>query len=83
MNVAKLIDAITFALEYGPELEEVLKEKKQARLNAEHKANAHRLKLCFDHRQEQNRSIYSEQNCAYCKLLKENQLLTTNEEETK
>jgi hypothetical protein len=29
----------------------------------------HNLNLCYKHRQEQNRSHYSEKNCDYCKLL--------------
>lgn len=28
------------------------------------------LNLCYKHRQEQNRSRYSEKNCDHCKLLK-------------
>jgi len=80
MSIIKYHDMLMLILNYGPELEELLKEKKQERLEAECEANAHRLNLCFKHRQEQNHSHFSEHNCDYCKL--QNQLLTTNEEET-
>ena len=79
MNVTQYHDMILLILEYGPELKELLEEKKQAKLNAEREADKHRLKLCFKHRQEPNHSHYSEKNCDYCKL--QAQLLTTNEEE--
>jgi len=80
MNVGKLIDALTLIFTHGPELEQVLEEKKRVKDDAEREANAHRLNLCYKHRQEQNHSHFSEHNCDYCKL--RNQLLTTNEEET-
>ena len=69
MKIADFIDTLTLIFTYGPDLEEVLKEKKREREDAERKTNRHRLDLCFKHRQEQNRSIFSEGNCDYCKLL--------------
>jgi len=54
---------------YGSELEEVLKEKRVANWEAERIARQNNLKLCIKH--ESWGSIYSENNCDHCKVLKE------------
>ena len=44
-------------------------KKEQQKIDAvKREQNRHRLDLCFKHRQEPNRSHFSEQNCHYCQL---------------
>ena len=65
-----MLDKIRLLFTYGPELEELLKEKRIKAKEKENLNNISRLTLCFKHRQEANYSYYSESNCAYCNLLK-------------
>lgn len=53
----------------GPELLEIIQEKRVARIHREAEENRYRLKLCYKHRQEQNRSHFAEHNCDHCKAL--------------
>lgn len=50
------------------EVEELILDKRAEMLQQEHENNRYRLNLCYKHRQEQNHSHYSEQNCHYCQL---------------
>lgn len=62
---------LTFALTYGPELDQLLKEKRETERIHILDEDRHRLKLCYTHRQERSQSHYAEHNCDYCKLQQE------------
>ena len=48
---------------------DILIAKEQRKIDdAERENQIHRLDLCYKHRQEPNRSHYSEHNCYYCQL---------------
>ena len=57
-----------FALTWAEDLEALIRQEREKREAKEFEENRHRLHLCFKHRQEQNRSHYSPQNCHYCQL---------------
>lgn len=61
---------LMFLLTAGPEIDAIIKEEKRKALIKAHEDNAHRLNLCYKHRQEQNHSHFSSHNCDYCKLEK-------------
>lgn len=63
---------------YNDQLEELLVKMKRDKENKERDARRHHLDLCLKHKQERNHSHFSEHNCDYCKLLKENVLLKGN-----
>lgn len=65
-----LLKRLTLIFSYGKELDEILMEKRMNKLMEEQKARKFNLKLCLKHKQEQNKSHYSEHNCDYCKLAK-------------
>lgn len=66
----KLFKRVWMALTYGPELEEVLKEKRSAAQEAARKAKSQYLDLCEQHQQRSPGSHYAEHNCAYCRQQK-------------
>ena len=64
-----ILKRFMLALSYGPELEALLKEKREELMRKEVEENRSRLHLCFTHRQEPLRSQYDQKNCDYCRLL--------------
>jgi hypothetical protein len=52
-------------------IDELLRKEALKKELERHEADKHRLKLCYMHRQERYRSIYSEMNCDYCNLLRQ------------
>ena len=66
----KFIKRLILVFRYGDEIDELLKDKRNTKDMAERESRKHNLDLCYEHRQERNRSQYSPHNCDYCKLLK-------------
>jgi hypothetical protein len=64
----KFLKRFYIALMWGPELESLVKEKREEAEKQAFKDKELNLKLCFKHQQEQDRSHYSEHNCDYCIL---------------
>lgn len=60
---------IVTAIKYGEEVEQYAKDRRVKREEARKQAEAKRLNLCYEHRQESNRSHFSKGNCDYCRLL--------------
>ena len=55
----------------GTELDEIIAEKKRVKADKERDSKKDNLNLCYNHRQEQNRSHYAGSNCDHCKLQEE------------
>lgn len=55
---------------YGPELEDVLRDKHNEAYLKELVAKGHHLNLCTQHKQEERHSHFAEHNCDYCNALK-------------
>lgn len=75
------IKYLKFLIDNRDSVYEIIREKEAERIIAEAKNNAHRLNLCFKHRQEQNHSHYSENNCDHCKLLEKVKQLEESQNE--
>jgi hypothetical protein len=51
-------------------IDELLRKEAIKKELERREADRYRLRLCYMHRQERNRSVYSQKNCDYCILLK-------------
>jgi len=51
------------------EIKEYIRKRQNEKDDIERRSRMYNLDLCFEHRQEQNRSHYAHHNCAYCKAL--------------
>lgn len=65
----KLFKILKFLIFNYSEIEQFLKRKQQEHEEKLRLSKKHNLNLCYQHRQEQNRSHYSRKNCDHCKLL--------------
>lgn len=65
----KLLKRLQFVFRYGPELDQLVEKQRQENIAKKREEDKHRLKLCFKHRQEPNRSHYAEHNCDHCAAL--------------
>jgi len=65
-----IIERIVFMFTYSEDIKRLIISNKKKREAKEFDEERSRLHLCIKHRQERNQSHYSEQNCAYCILLK-------------
>lgn len=68
--IRQVITGIKLSFSHGKELSILLNKIREENRIKEYEANKHRLKLCYKHRQERNRSQFSSAKCDYCKLLK-------------
>lgn len=59
---------LIYLITAGDALDELIKEEKRKAYDLKQENNRYRLDLCYKHRQEQNHSHFSPNNCAYCKL---------------
>lgn len=65
----KLLKRLIFIFTYGPEIDEVMVERRKANEEAERKKRQHHLQLCVKHQPVSPGSHYAEHNCDHCKLL--------------
>ena len=73
-------DKLKLLFTHDKELEILVKNMKKRRIREERESKAKNLSLCYDHKQEQNHSIYSEANCDYCKAQKIIKMLSRSRE---
>ena len=72
IKLTKLLSRFQLTFKYGAELEDLLREAHNAKIEAARLQKAKNLNLCWDHQQEDNHSHFSKHNCDYCKLLVNN-----------
>lgn len=60
------IARLRLVLTYGPEIKQILQERRREQERKQAEEHKYRLNLCYKHRQEQNRSHFAEHNCHYC-----------------
>lgn len=63
-----IIKKLMLVYSYGQEIEEVLKNQRNATDEIERLKAADHLQLCLKHKQEKWQSHYSPDNCHYCEL---------------
>lgn len=76
----KLFTLIGYLFRNKEEIERLIEKEVKLREEEIRKSKAHCLNLCYAHRQEENRSHYSEHNCHHCQLLDELSRPTPSEE---
>ena len=67
----RILHSLRLLFRYGSEIEKLLKVQEQEEKDRIREGSRYNLKLCVKHRQEVNKSHYSEKNCDHCKLLEE------------